>query len=60
MIFKLSFLALLATIPFFEGAPIYGVPFWAVTSLSITFVYALLILLSIEFEWEQQKGDDHG
>jgi len=59
MIFKLSFFILLATIPFFEGAPIYGIPFWAVASLSITLVYAIFILLSIELEWEQQKGDEH-
>jgi len=55
MIFKLSFLFLLLTIPFFSSDVYYGVPLWVYISLSATIIYAILLILVIEKRWNNLK-----
>ena len=55
MIFKLSFIVLAFTLPLLSGTPIYGIPQWVIGSFAATVAYAIMILLTIEFQWDDLK-----
>lgn len=54
MLFKLSLVLLLLSVPLLYGTPYLGLPLWAWVSLGITLVYALSLILSITREWPDE------
>ena len=54
---KLSFLSLCLTIPLFPSTPYAGVPLWAWISLGMSALYALILIVHIEKEWESEEED---
>lgn len=58
MIFKLSFIALLLTIPLFSAKVYFGLPLWGIMSLFFTAVFALMLILAIEKNWNALKESE--
>jgi hypothetical protein len=54
---KFSPLLLLLTIPFLPASAYLGLPFWAWASLGATLVYAIVLILAIEYEWDEESTD---
>ncbi len=54
---KLSFVSLLLSTPLLPSTPYAGVPLWAWASLGMSVVYALILILMIEKEWESEAHD---
>ena len=53
-LYKFSILILLFTTPFlFIDKTVIGIPFWAITSIFFTTIYAILTILTIEFKWKE-------
>ena len=52
---KLSFLFLLFTLPLLGGEPFFGVPLWVWGSLTMTLLYALTLIITIERGWGRLK-----
>ena len=52
MLLKLSPLLLFFTLPLFPATPYAGLPLWAWVSLGITVIYALILIISINKEFE--------
>jgi len=57
--FKLSFILLILTTPFFSSKIYYGIPFWAYISLFITVIYAFTLIYTIEKKWKNLQKDLH-
>ncbi|MEA3370471.1 MAG: hypothetical protein U9Q40_03960 [Campylobacterota bacterium] len=53
--FKFSFLLLILTIPFLNSDIYYGIPMWVYASLSVTVIYALVLIFVIEKKWNSLK-----
>ncbi len=53
--FKYAFIALFLTIPLLSSTPLFGVPLWVYGSLGATVALALLIIVTIEKEWDTLK-----
>jgi len=56
MIYKLSLLILLLTLPLLPSTPIAGLPLWAWASLSMSFIYALVLIYHIQVSWDETDG----
>jgi hypothetical protein len=54
--FKFSFVLLLFTLPLLGGEPLWGVPLWVWGSLGVTALYALVLIITIETQWDGLKG----
>ena len=54
---KLSFLSLFLTIPLLPSSSYTGLPLWAWASLGMSLIYALILILMIEKEWESEELD---
>ncbi len=54
-VFKYAFIALFLTIPLLSSTPLFGVPLWVYGSLGATVALALLIIVTIEKEWDTLK-----
>ncbi len=57
---KLSFLLLFLTIPLLGGKPVWGVPLWVWGSLTLTLLYAVVLLFVIERRWDSLKESEDG
>jgi hypothetical protein len=55
---KLSFLALLLTLPLLPSTPYFGLPLWAWASLGMSIVYAIVLILYIENGWDEESVDE--
>lgn len=55
---KLSPLLLLLTLPLLPSTPYFGLPLWAWASLGMSIVYAIVLILSIENEWDKESLDE--
>jgi len=53
--FKFSFILLLLTTPFLNSTIYYGVPLWVYASLSVTILYAFVLIFVIEKKWNSLK-----
>jgi len=56
--FKLSFLILCLTLPLLGGAPLWGVPLWVWGSLGATLLYAVVLIIAIDAEWDTSEPSD--
>ncbi len=54
---KLSLLFLFLSLPLLPSTPYAGVPLWAWASLGMTLVYALVLILAVEKEWDNESLD---
>ena len=54
---KFSPLLLLLTIPLLPATACLGLPLWAWASLGATLVYAIILILAIEYEWDEENTD---
>jgi hypothetical protein len=54
---KLSPLLLFLTLPLLPSAPYAGLPLWAWASLGASFLYAIVLILAIENEWDEESSD---
>lgn len=50
---KLSFLCLLLTAPFLNSTTYWGIPLWAWGSLVLSVMYALILFMALEKEWDE-------
>jgi len=55
--YKLSFVFLFLTLPFFGTTPLWGIPLWVYGSLTATFLYALSLIYTIEKNYDTLKED---
>ena len=54
--YKLSFLVLLLTTPLLPSTPYAGLPLWAWVSLAMSTLYALILIIHIEKNWDETDG----
>ena len=54
---KLSPLVLLLTLPLLPSTPYAGLPLWAWASLGASLFYAIVLIFSIEREWDEESND---
>ncbi len=53
----LSFLVLFLTIPLLPSTPYAGLPLWAWASIGMSLLYALVMILFIEKNWQDESND---
>ena len=62
VIFLISFTALVITVPWFftdfNEEIVFGFPLWALYSLSMSVLYAIIIAVLIERYWNVSAGED--
>jgi len=54
--YKLSFIILLLTIPLLPSTPYAGLPLWAWFSLGMSVLYACVLILHIQNNWDDNNG----
>ena len=54
---KLSLLFLFLTIPLLPSAPYAGIPLWAWASMSMSLLYAIVLIFAVENEWDDGSQD---
>lgn len=54
---KLSPLLLFLTLPLLPSTPYAGLPLWAWGSLGASILYAFILILAIENEWDEESID---
>lgn len=54
--YKFSFLLLLLTTPLLPSTPYAGLPLWAWISLAMSVLYALILIIHIENNWDDTDG----
>lgn len=57
LMLKFSPLLLLFTLPLLPATAYLGLPLWAWASLGATLAYALVLIFSIEYEWDETGTD---
>jgi hypothetical protein len=55
---RFSPLLLLLTLPLLPSTPYAGLPLWAWASLGASFFYAVVLILAIENEWDEESSDE--
>lgn len=57
MIYRLSLLVLLFTMPLLPSTPYMGIPLWAWGSVMMSLLYAILLIFSIEDHFKDSSND---
>jgi len=50
-------LLLFLTLPLLSSTPYAGLPLWAWGSLGASLLYAIVLIFSIEREWDEESND---
>jgi len=56
MIYKLSLIILLFTLPLLPSTPYLGLPLWAWVSMGMSIIYAALLIIHIQNSWDEDNG----
>ena len=54
--YKFSFIILFLTLPLLPSTPYAGLPLWAWFSLCMSVVYAFILILHIQKNWNDNNG----
>jgi hypothetical protein len=58
LMLRRSPLLLFLTLPLLSSTPYAGLPLWAWGSLGASLLYAIVLIFSIEREWDEESNDE--